>query len=1081
MIYTCPTFFDCIEKATALAASFGNDLKTKTTLFCEDKLTLSCETALAEKTNGFFNAEVSSFARYILKRAPESRSLSKEGGATTVKKLLSDKAGDLVALKSAASSPSLASALSELIAQLKSAKVTPEALYSCVDGCAANVGAKVRDVALIFDEYEKFLEKEGYTDSNNSLRDMPALIEKDEQMKKTRVIVVGFSSVTKQSCDVIAALFKNSLSCDFFCVTGNNKDVYTDEFLNFVKTLDPSSPAAEKSAAEEEALRLIENMYDPVSKQKTGLYSDKIAIYEANDLYDEMDFIAKRVRYEVIENGRRYNSVAVAVGNLPEYSLALKKKMKEYEIPFFFDEKRRLSEHPLIKLAVSLIRLAENRSDMMREIKKIITNAVFIPEKRVADDMIRTITVNSVTAKEFLSPDAQPFEDIYQIAKREAIRRLFADLKQSSTPNEYSFSIKRFLESAGFTDNLSALSEKLSLVGAEEERSFNDAAATEFTDLLDGMEKIIGNEKMPLSEYRKILLSGAEACEISLIPEYLDCVFVCELKDCRFKKYDVLFAAGLNGEIPFVKADTALLQDSDIGALDALSVKIEPKIKVVNKREREAVAVALASFKDQLFLTYSLSSPSGNKTTKSEIVDFIINTFSEENKRLRPFNRLSIEKARLFAEKDKKDRLDAFDYMSLRSSLFSLLKDCDDFKNGATYDVEAASSFYAALKKLNDARYLEYADSLLGKVNKKLTVTADIPPENFFPDKNVSASILETYYLCPYKNFLKYGAGVADSLSPDIRALDFGNILHGVAEEFVRMLDRITSEEEAMAAAERIFGTIVAENQYSRFSKRSDYAYSLDLVGVEVKKFCLSLYREFLHSGFKPVGMEVWFADWGQYKSLPLKTKTSGYKLFGKADRVDKYGDYVRIVDYKTGNAKEKVKDEKFYVGVNLQLYLYMNAFAVGNDKPAGAYYYAVANDYAKEDDDRFYMFGKTLSDDDVLRATDDALFEKDKSSIIDAKIKTYKSKGSVKLGNLADERTLKGYLSYAKLMAEKGVNEVIDGVIIASPYSGACDYCEYKAICRYDEETDDLTRKATGVNPETIVNAAEAENERRK
>ncbi len=1080
MIYTCPTFFDCIERATAHAADLGKDLKKRTLLFCEDKLTLSCEISLAEKTGGFFNAEVSSFARYILKRAPENKILSKESGAMAIKKILTENEGELVALKSAISSPSLPSALSELIAQLKSAKVTPKALFSCVDDCAANVGAKVRDVALVFKKYEDFLSEEGYTDSNNSLQNMPSLIENDELMKNTRVIFVGFSSVTKQSCDVVCSLYKNALSCDFFCVSGKNKDVYTDEFLNFVKTVDKSSPIEENSIAEKEALRILNDVFDPVSRQKTGLYSDKLAIYEASDLYDEMDFVAKRLRYEVLENHRRYKDMAVAVGNLPEYSLALKKKMKEYDIPFFFDEKKLLSEHPIVKLVSSVLRITERNADVMRGIKNVLSNSTFIPEKSIADDMLKTIAANSVTAKEFLSENEQPFSDVYQVAKRDAIRRVFVELRKSSTPTEYSEAIKNFFSSIGLTDNISVVSDKLSLVGADEEKTFNDCAESEFLKLLDGIEKIIGNEKISVSEYRKILLSGAEACEISLIPEYLDCVYVCELKDCRFKKYDALFVAGLSGEIPFVKGDTALLQDSDIGALDALSVKIEPKIKVVNKREKEAVAIALASFKDSLFLSYSLCSPSGKNTNRSEIVDFIINSFSDEKTKLLPFNRLSIEKARLSAEKEKKDRLDAFDYMSLRASMFSLLKDCDDFKNGATFDVEAASSFYSALQKLSDKKHIEYADLLLGKVNKKLTVKAEIPPENFFPDKNVSASILETYYSCPYKNFLKYGVGVADSLSPDIRSLDFGNIIHNAAERFIKILNEMTSEEEVVEASVRIFEEIIAEQKYAKFSKRADFDYSLKLVKAEIKNFCLSLYREFLHSEFKPIGMEVWFSDWGKYKSLPLKTKSSGYKLFGKADRVDKYGDYVRIVDYKTGDAQKKIKDENFYVGINLQLYLYMNAFAVGNDKPAGAYYYGVNNDFVKDDDEKFYMFGKTLSDDDVLRATDEDFFSNKKSSVINAKIKNSKVKGDYKTGNLADERTLKGYLSYAKLMAEKGVNDVIDGVIIASPYEGACKYCEYKATCRYDEETDDLTRSVQKITPETIVTAAEEENERR-
>ena len=58
----------------------------------------------------------------------------------------------------------------------------------------------------------------------------------------------------------------------------------------------------------------------------------------------------------------------------------------------------------------------------------------------------------------------------------------------------------------------------------------------------------------------------------------------------------------LTGEVPFVKSDAALLMDSDIAGLEELSVSIEPKISVVNKREKEAAGISLASFSETLFL-----------------------------------------------------------------------------------------------------------------------------------------------------------------------------------------------------------------------------------------------------------------------------------------------------------------------------------------------------------------------------------------------------------------------------------------------------------------------------------------------
>ncbi|MBO6263114.1 MAG: PD-(D/E)XK nuclease family protein, partial [Clostridia bacterium] len=80
------------------------------------------------------------------------------------------------------------------------------------------------------------------------------------------------------------------------------------------------------------------------------------------------------------------------------------------------------------------------------------------------------------------------------------------------------------------------------------------------------------------------------------------------------------------------------------------------------------------------------------------------------------------------------------------------------------------------------------------------------------------------------------------------------------------------------------------------------------------------------------------------------------------------------------------------------------------------------------------------------------------------------------KSGGAVDERTLRGYMKYAKLMAEKGVDEVVSGVIAATPYEKACEYCEYKPICRYDEDVDDRTRKTGAIDERVILAAVEEE-----
>ena len=169
----------------------------------------------------------------------------------------------------------------------------------------------------------------------------------------------------------------------------------------------------------------------------------------------------------------------------------------------------------------------------------------------------------------------------------------------------------------------------------------------------------------------------------------------------------------------------------------------------------------------------------------------------------------------------------------------------------------------------------------------------------------------------------------------------------------------------------------------------------------------------------------------------------------------------------------EKVKDEKFYTGQNLQLYLYMNAFVRNGEEPAGAYYYAVNDSFRRSGADETPMAGKTLSSDDIIDATDKNARANGKRSVIDYKISKKTGKPG---GSTCDDHTLRGYMKYAKKLAEKAVSDITDGVIVASPYEKSCDYCEYGAICGYDEEAGYKERKVSYVNSKTIVEAAYGE-----
>ena len=1081
-VYTSKTYFDCIKNAVDKATSFGVSLDTKVVLFCEDKFALSLEKALVLKAGGAFGAEVLSFGRYISRAFAERKTLSKEGSAMAVKRILSEKSQDLKVLGGMSHSPSLAVKTAELIAQLKSAKVSPSDLFNCLDGCPLNVASKLFDVALIYKGYEDFLLEKGLTDSSNSLSDMLVALEKDESIRSAHVILVGYSSVTKQSCDVIEKLSRLCASCDFFTVSGDNADLYTNEFLNFVTNLTGEKAVPTEKTATEEADLILDRLFNPEKFAKVGLYSDKVRVFEGKSILDEVDYACSLIKKKIVVDGYRYSDIAVGVGNLQAYSLLLKRKLADFGIPYFADEKRTLTSHPLCQLILHAIKASLRRD--LSEIKKVIRSSLFISEKELSDKLIRLMTENSVTYQSFIGVDnfipqnsadgGENFDNAVLMNKCLALGLFIKSFPHKASAKTYADLIEKFAkyctgsEEESFSP-INQLAKKLEQMGADEEKAFLLSASKNFFELLEEIRNILGEEILSGEDFLKVLISGEEASEVSLIPQYYDSIYLSEIKNLRFEKYPCLFIMGLSGDVPPIKADTALLLDSDISKLEALAVSVEPKIRVVNSREKEATALAFASFENELNLSYSLTTADGKATVRSEILDYIENIFSSSNKKITLINRNSLSEVKL--DQTEEDYRQAFSFMSMRPAILSLLSEGDDYKNGAISDLTGASSFLSALERTSDKDSFNTANTLLKSVNEDVKIKVDFPPSNCFTKGTVSASFIETFYSCPYKCFLKYGVGVKDSLSSEIRSLDFGNILHNVAELFSARINEAKNEDDCKQLANELTDKIFEEEKYSRFLKRPDFAYSSALTKKEAEKLCIELFRQSKNSKFQTVGNEVWL------NRLPLLSKKGIYQLVGKVDRVDKYKNYVRIIDYKTGNAKNKSAENNFYAGQNLQLYLYLNAFTANGDKPAGAYYYAVNDDFKKEDDTPSIMYGKTLDDEEIISASDEEFFngEAEKSTVHEIKRKTTKNGVSYD-GKLANEKTLTSYMKYAKLMTTKAIDDVLDGVAIPSPYEKACDYCEFGGICGRDKDKKAGYRSIKGVKPEHIIQAVEKE-----
>ncbi len=1081
----CKTYAEAIVKAGKVAADFGNSLDKKLYAFCEDKLTMSLEAEIARAMGGgTFSVQVTSFSRFIHRHSRAACSvLDKESSAMVVKRILLSEAEHLTCFKRSAHSPGTAVTLYELIAQLKSAGVSPDDLKNGAAELDGALRGKIKDIVRVYRLYEEYIESRGLYDSNSYLALMPELVKKGS-FKGCSAMLVGFSSMTRQGMEIVSALADEMEDLWVFTLSGENEELYLSE-LKTQLMREIGGFYVEESAVSygKERDKIMSSMFEPTvfSYKNSRVETDKIFIYEASDSDDELEHIAQIIRREAV-GGIRYKDIAVAVGNPTSYSGSIARIFADYEIPYFLDDPRPLSSHPLARLAVEWLDVIKNRFSV-ESVLSLIRNPYYTVDKSACDRIEQFILRNALTPsiiKNGLNPTLIPHYgegvDLFEECRASLVKRV----KEYSTCGDYSSAIIALMQELGVEEKSEVFAKRLEALGNFAEAAFTRQAYQKTVAVLNSVSAVLENSLATAGEYKGILLSGLSACKVSLLPQLSDAVYVGDYKECKYLAHKILFAAGLNGEVPFTKSDTAVLNDRDLNKLEKFGCIVEPKIKIVNRREKENVGASLVSFTDRLYLSRSSFGSDGKPLSKGRIIDYFTACFSKGGKPLAPTS--AVELGRMgYLNHDIKRELCALKFSAKRPAMQQFVTGSAQFKEGAKTDYVAESTYLSAVKECSPDQ-ASLAEDLLKGGGVGLAQILPSCGELIMRRDELSASILEQYFGCPFACFMQSGLKLKEREDGSMQKNEFGNLLHAVLEDFVRLLltQGENGEKYAIKATsvEKIIADLMQRREqefvYGRYLERGSYKELFALTQKEAVRVATYILNTLNASAFRPIEVEAAFGKGKKYKPISLSTPYGVKKIVGKIDRVDAYGDYIRVIDYKTGAIY--AEDEYFYTGNHVQLYLYMNALIGEGQKPAGAYYFPVHDELASDTSGAYAMKGKTLLDRDVILASDPNAQNGKESAVLTAKFTDKNGEiSATKNMGLSDEE-LSAYLKYALKIAEKGAEEISEGVIAPSPYEGRCRICRYASVCGFDPDVDG-ERKEDSVNIKTIVSAAEVEN----
>ena len=526
--------------------------------------------------------------------------------------------------------------------------------------------------------------------------------------------------------------------------------------------------------------------------------------------------------------------------------------------------------------------------------------------------------------------------------------------------------------------------DELEAGGQVKERNLNVQAKEILEEAVLLINKYSAKE-ISCGEYFKKLNLLLSFKTVSTVPTYVDAVMIGDATESGFEERPMLCILG--GEnLPVAVGDNGLLSDDEM-KLNFADQVIEPSIRMINRRNRFKLFNLLSLAEKGLFIFYQLINEEGKK---NELPSYI------------------------------KNLNEIFAQMPLScGSVFYGNKANDEDLSLLSCDIEEKEVDFDYLSR---QKALENAEELMLN-GGKLRVTQ-----------------LENYFVCPFKHFANYGLKLKEK-NADFDARDLGNVCHKMAELFVRDIIKgkdyksINLKEFIDKNTPRVFES---ENVKEKIEILEEGA---SLVGF-LKKQMLSLLRDIVKeldkSLFRPAYTEMKFDN--------LYLCDGKYKLIGKADRIDVWGDYVRVVDYKTGRTGSLIK--QLYYGEKLQLFLYQKIIAEKfGKKEGGVFYFNAKFNYTKADENEIVLKGIIDKNEDLINAVDSDIEFIGKSGIT----QIYKDSKGYKGASLSSVQLSK-LCQYALAAAERATKEIEEGFIQPKPCSEGCQWCPYGALCGHEE-----------------------------
>lgn len=1074
-----------------------------------DQFTMQTQIEMAARhpRKGLLNIDVSSFTRLAYRLFMETGYqlppvLEDTGKTMVLKRVAQKKKAELCVLGRQMQRSGYIREVKSMLSEFMQYDITPEDLEDTWKNLKGDVllREKLKDMEVLYRGFHEFL-SEHYVTTEEILDNLCRVIPQSESMKKTTVVLDGFTGFTPIQNRLIGALLRHCPRVYITLTLDGEEDPFGKCSMHRLswmtkKTIRSLCRLAKETGTEikepvrirvpardrygdREDLRFLERHLFRYERKVYAGDVEHIRTFESDSPSAEMEEVSRRISCLVREKGYRYRDIAVITGDPETYGWEARRAFARAGIPCFLDSRRTVLANPLaecIRAVLDMQSSGFSYESVFRYLRSGLSN-LSEPEIDELENYCLALGIRGRKAWENRFFAHSQHMDPGRVPAMEELRARMMEKLQPFTEamHEKNRTVGKCCEALyGFLVSLHA-QQKIEDRRQSFEQQGEPALAKEYAqiyrsvmDFLDKLVEILGEEPISLKDFAQLMEEGLSELRIGVIPPTADQVLVGDVERTRLKAVKALFFVGVNDQvIPGGALGGGILSEADRETLAAMDMELAPSPREAMFIQKFYLYLHLTKPSELLTVSYAVSGAKGEQTGPA----YLFGTLR------RLFPRLSMTHI---------GGLQKTQQLENRADALRLLVD--------TMKGMAPESFTGEIRELVGwfMRRPEGREKIerLRKAAmsaEHTDVISQAAARALYGDRLMnSVSRIERYAACAYAHFLQYGLRLKEREEYTFRSLDLGILLHACVETFGNLareagytLCTVPKEKEDELIS--ICLTQVMEtygNQILLSSARNRYM--ADRVEKLLRRSIWAIKEELKDSDFEPAGFEVSFDSGSFLDSMCLSlSEDDRMYLMGKIDRIDLYREagrlLVRIVDYKSGGTSFDL--EEFYYGLQLQLILYMKAamemeqreYPDAAVEPAAMLYYQMKDPLVEKRDgqdleaDRLKelkMNGLVSAEEQVYLHLDRNLEPGCRSRMLPLE---RKKDGSLSArSSAADAEQFAALTDYAAKKAVQIGREILEGRAEKNPYQKgertACDFCAYREACGFDTRLGSCT-----------------------